>query len=385
MSMDDEIEVDLTAEEVIQRAESMADKMAHVEQLREKKKKDAKSTQALIDAELDEMQRLGRVIRGAREMRKQGDLFVGQAAATQALGQVAAHAPDLGEALNAEAAPAPPVPTEVHVFTAKAEGVDECTTCGSKGADPIHPHVFVAREFDVSRVAEGEPLPPDSLCLTCDRRLDHPVHVSIADVATIVAVAQGDAAPPPETFTCSTCNQPKERSAGVWLTGDLQAVCTPCHDQAVIDGKWPHPPAEDEALVENGAKLCRLCLRPVDDATIHDRGLSSAPSAVPFDEHAAGGGLEGVTLRDGDTLEATTTVADGVASTAVDSVTRNGHHAPTAHELAEEAASRQVADPPADPPPPAEDEPPADGAPADLAIESSAPATPSGGRGKRKR
>lgn len=51
-TMEREVTVKLTTEEIAERAETMAGKMLHVEALQAKKKADGKSTQALIDAEL---------------------------------------------------------------------------------------------------------------------------------------------------------------------------------------------------------------------------------------------------------------------------------------------------------------------------------------------
>jgi hypothetical protein len=94
-STDREVTVRLTGEDVIERAEAMARRVAEVERLRKKKADDSKSTQALIDTALDEIARLGRVITAQAELRKQGELFAGDevipstAESTQALALIA--------------------------------------------------------------------------------------------------------------------------------------------------------------------------------------------------------------------------------------------------------------------------------------------------------
>jgi len=69
----------------------MAARVLHVALLRRKKADDAKSTQAIIDSELDEIAKLAEVITEAAENRKQGDLHFGdiEAEAKEILGTVA--------------------------------------------------------------------------------------------------------------------------------------------------------------------------------------------------------------------------------------------------------------------------------------------------------
>jgi polysaccharide deacetylase 2 family uncharacterized protein YibQ len=87
-TMETEVNVKLTDAEIVERAQTLAAKVQHVAVLREKKREDAKSTQALIDAELDEVECLARVIGDQEELRKQGELFVDQATAARTLAQV---------------------------------------------------------------------------------------------------------------------------------------------------------------------------------------------------------------------------------------------------------------------------------------------------------
>jgi hypothetical protein len=105
------VPVKLTDAQLIERAESIATKLGTVEHLRRKKADDAKSTQALIDTELDEIQRLARVIRDAEEMRKQGELRFdeqpNQAEAQAALAKVA----EVAGAVEAELAEVSETPT----------------------------------------------------------------------------------------------------------------------------------------------------------------------------------------------------------------------------------------------------------------------------------
>lgn len=92
--LDKVVFVKLTDAEIVERAETMAAKIQHVAALREKKAREAKATQALIDEELDELERLARVVSEARDGRRQGELFVGDLRpeeATRALVEVARH------------------------------------------------------------------------------------------------------------------------------------------------------------------------------------------------------------------------------------------------------------------------------------------------------
>lgn len=87
-SMNDEVSVKLTDEELLERGATLAAKHLHIDHLRDKKRADAKSTQALIDAELDEAGHLAREIDAQEALRKQGDLFVGDTRARAALAKV---------------------------------------------------------------------------------------------------------------------------------------------------------------------------------------------------------------------------------------------------------------------------------------------------------
>jgi hypothetical protein len=93
-TMDQPVRVKLTDETLIEYGQHMAAKLLHVGVLRKKKADDAKSTQALIDEELDEAQRLARIITETEEERRQGDLHFGDVPSTseaqEALAQVAA-------------------------------------------------------------------------------------------------------------------------------------------------------------------------------------------------------------------------------------------------------------------------------------------------------
>ena len=89
-NMNDEVSIKLTKDELLERGATLAAKNLHVALLREKKRGDAKSTQALIDAELDECERLSRVITGQKELRRQGDLFVDDHQAAETLAKVGA-------------------------------------------------------------------------------------------------------------------------------------------------------------------------------------------------------------------------------------------------------------------------------------------------------
>lgn len=89
MGINDPVRVKLSDHDLAERATMMATKLEHVKVLRKKKADDAKNTQVLIDEELDTLQALARVVLDAEEDGKQGDLFVGDAEAMQALHDVA--------------------------------------------------------------------------------------------------------------------------------------------------------------------------------------------------------------------------------------------------------------------------------------------------------
>jgi hypothetical protein len=88
MTMSTEVTVKLTDAEIVERARTMAAKVQHLGVLRRKKRDDSKNTQALIDAELDEIERLARVIGAQEELRKQGELFADQETAATVLAEV---------------------------------------------------------------------------------------------------------------------------------------------------------------------------------------------------------------------------------------------------------------------------------------------------------
>lgn len=127
MDEDAEVTVKLTPDEIIERCETMAGKVLHIESLRTKKKNDSKNTQTLIDAELDEVARLARVITGQEELRKQGDLTFDETEAADALQKV-------GEQAGVEPDPEPgpekvtPFPKAKNVQTsAKGKGKKKAT------------------------------------------------------------------------------------------------------------------------------------------------------------------------------------------------------------------------------------------------------------------
>lgn len=122
--MQTEVPVKLSDEELLERGESLAQKMLHIETLRTKKKNDAKRTQGLIDEELEEAARLARTITGQEDARKQGDLFVGDQAATDALAQVGAAACTC----DSEDKGVHKVDCPVHGVDARANGSTETST-----------------------------------------------------------------------------------------------------------------------------------------------------------------------------------------------------------------------------------------------------------------
>lgn len=71
---DQELPVRLTPEDVQARAETLASKLMHIATLRKKRRDDLRSINALIEAELDEVQRLARVIVDGVEARRQGEI-----------------------------------------------------------------------------------------------------------------------------------------------------------------------------------------------------------------------------------------------------------------------------------------------------------------------
>lgn len=71
---DPELPVKLTDEQMIQRAQIMAGKLTRIQALRKKRREDLRSINALIESELDEVQRIANTIITAEEMRKQSEL-----------------------------------------------------------------------------------------------------------------------------------------------------------------------------------------------------------------------------------------------------------------------------------------------------------------------
>lgn len=243
-TMDRELPVKLSDDEIIERAQTLATKIGTVEALREKKARDAKNTQALIDSELDEIQRLARVINESEELRKQGDLTFDQVQATEVLADVAKRV----------------LPTDAHLFVAKAVGLDECITCGSNIADPIHP-----KECDHG-VSFG------AACGDCQRP-------SLAVEAV-------------ESFVCTSCleelTEPEamyrvDLVGGMFRDEDGGALCPTCAEQSYMDGN---------AVVQvAGERPTWLPVVPADPAFAFD---GSEPPPAVVSTHAA---IEG---RDGD-------------------------------------------------------------------------------------
>jgi hypothetical protein len=76
MGMNDPVRVKLSEHDLAERATIMATKLEHVRYLRKKKSEDAKSTQALIDSDLNDLEAMARVVLEAEDEARQGDLFV---------------------------------------------------------------------------------------------------------------------------------------------------------------------------------------------------------------------------------------------------------------------------------------------------------------------
>lgn len=116
-------------------AESMASKIQRVEQLRTKKKVDAKATQAQIDAELDNLASMARIIADDGENRKQGELFVGDGEAQSALAEVAKRATPCTDRADVTC------PLHGECACKKAEGADGAEIAGDlvdTTACPLH-------------------------------------------------------------------------------------------------------------------------------------------------------------------------------------------------------------------------------------------------------
>ena len=83
-----EVRVRLTDADIVDRAQELAAKVQHVKILRRKRREDLRAANALIESELDEIERLAGVITDQQELRKQGELFVDQATAETVLAEV---------------------------------------------------------------------------------------------------------------------------------------------------------------------------------------------------------------------------------------------------------------------------------------------------------
>ena len=104
-TMDEEVLVPLRPGELLERGKILAAKVQDVAILRKKKTDDARATQALIDAGLDEMERLARVISAGEEDRPQRELFVDQVVDQPTATAVLAEMEKRAQAGNGPAAP----------------------------------------------------------------------------------------------------------------------------------------------------------------------------------------------------------------------------------------------------------------------------------------
>lgn len=152
--MAQELPVKLSDDDRAARVDTLLAKLEYIESLQRKKRDDAKSTQTLIDAELEECQRLRRVLREDTELRKQGDLRFGD--------EVVPSSAEATEALAKVAEAAEKLPSEPHAFEptdAMAED-DPCRVCGSQFEDPIHAQLAIEvegteEETDETHVGEA--------------------------------------------------------------------------------------------------------------------------------------------------------------------------------------------------------------------------------------
>jgi len=140
---DPELPVRLTDDDRAERAISMAAKVLHIAALREKKRVDAKATQDLIDEDLDELERLARVLTEDQENRKQGDLQFGESEAMDALHGIAQRACTCEGGAEAEIkSPACPVhgvngKAETHVEGAEPYPTDAAADTHGAGGDGV--------------------------------------------------------------------------------------------------------------------------------------------------------------------------------------------------------------------------------------------------------
>lgn len=177
---DRELPVKLRDDEMLDRAHTLAQKVAYREGLVESKKSDAKKWQDQIDEADEEIARLARVINDGFENRSQMDLRFDQLPKDQAaqrlaeIAVIAAKHPFVpseaaidtcakdgcGAAAVADVHVAP-LPSQPHTFAPDGKGEGKCWACGSGADDPVHaepkaaPEPTVAHAFMADAGAEG--------------------------------------------------------------------------------------------------------------------------------------------------------------------------------------------------------------------------------------
>ena len=162
MSMDDEVPVKLTEADREERHDSLLYHLGEAERLEQKLRDDTKAAKTLIAAEWSECYRLRRVLLEDQESRRQGELFVTDEQATEALAEVAKAAEMTTEAPQDAAqdrqdapgativAPDDPVHAADQDRSPDGDVARPCPAC-RQGTCEVHAHAFEGDELRCSR------------------------------------------------------------------------------------------------------------------------------------------------------------------------------------------------------------------------------------------
>lgn len=236
---DRELPVKLRDDEMLDRAHTLAQKVAYREGLVDSKKSDAKKWQDQIDEADEEIARLARIINDGFENRAQMDLFADQLPKDQAAQRLAEIA----------------VIAAKHPFIASESSIDSCAKdgCGAAAGADVHVAPLPSQPHTFSPDGSGE-----GKCWACGSGADDPVHAEPKVVEPTVRHAfMADAG---AEGVCSLCGGP---------------ATSLVHGTAERDPNAPHA-AELGEQPEGEPKACLFCSRAVEDP-IHDTaGIETA-------------------------------------------------------------------------------------------------------------
>lgn len=271
--LDKTVGVKLTDEQVSERGALMAAKVIYVGTLRKKRREDLRSINAEIESNLDEIERLARVVTNHEENRAQADLFVDG-------GTTKPEEPATGRE---------PLPSEPHKYRPSTGPHGEtCKLCGSYAGDgvhvdempppPISDHVFVPR-VDVEGESGTDP------CHTCSKpRGDHQHDgierdgeevIAVIAPETRIGLGLGDDVP--------NLGHDFEGLAGTVVCAHVAEDGTVCQRD-----RLSHPQAPEDAPAQDGDD-------EGDDEAVREFEQEAAEDAAA--EQAADAALEGEPAR----------------------------------------------------------------------------------------